>query len=191
YDGMERRTEQPRMHDETTAELVRHLGDPNGWWRDTAQQLIILRQDKSVVPELQRLARSSSNQLERIHALWTLDGLMATDAALIRELLKDPDPQIRLQAIRASETLYKAGDRSLADDVRALSTDPDVEVVMQVLMTLNHLKVPDVKELASSLLETNKAGGVQTVAKVIATTGVNVGRGGGLEMTRSLSPADL
>ena len=191
YDGMERRTEQPRMHDETTAELVRHLGDPNGWWRDTAQQLIILRQDKSVVPELQRLARSSSKQLERIHALWTLDGLMATDAALIRELLKDPDPQIRLQAIRASETLYKAGDRSLADDVRALSTDPDVEVVMQVLMTLNHLKVPDVKELASSLLETNKAGGVQTVAKVIATTGVNVGRGGGLEMTRSLSPADL
>ncbi|MEO1824922.1 MAG: protein containing Coagulation factor 5/8 type, partial [Roseibacillus sp.] len=34
---------QPRMLDETTEELVAHLSHPNGWWRDTAQKLIILR----------------------------------------------------------------------------------------------------------------------------------------------------
>src|SRR5690606_36420590 len=189
YDGIERRTEQPRMHDETTAELVAHLADPNGWWRDTAQQLIILRQDRSVVPALQQMARSSDNQLARIHALWTLDGLEATDAGLIRELLGDSDPQIRRQAIRASETLYKAGDRSLADDLRARTTDDDVHVVMQALMTLNYLKVGDVKEVAEGVLAANKAGGVQTVARAVAE-GITVGRGGGLESTRTLSPEE-
>src|SRR5690606_4806580 len=65
YDGIERRTAQPRMLEESAAELVRHLSDPNGWWRDTAQQLLILKQDKSVVPALQQLARSASRSEER------------------------------------------------------------------------------------------------------------------------------
>ena len=101
-----------RMLNETPAQLVRHLSDPNGWWRDTAQQLFVLAQDKSVVPALKQLARTSPNQLARIHALWTLEGLASADAALVRELMKHGDPQIRIQSIRASETLYKAG-RSL------------------------------------------------------------------------------
>ena len=36
---------------------------------------------------------------------------------------------MRMQAIRASETLYKAGDRSFADDYRALAKDNDTDVV--------------------------------------------------------------
>jgi putative membrane-bound dehydrogenase-like protein len=190
YDGMGRRTEQPRMNGETAAQLVAHLSDPNGWWRDTAQQLLVLKQDKSVVPALQQLARSSSNQLARIHALWTLDGLQATDAALVRAMLKDTDAQIRLQAIRVSETLYKAGDRTLADDIKTLVRDSDTDVVMQALMTLNHLKVPDVKAVAEGVLASNQARGVQTVAKALASTGVVVGRGGALEMTRTLTEAE-
>ena len=47
----------------------------------------------------------------RVHALWTLEGLGALDAALVRDLLHDPEPRVRVQALRASETLYKAGDR--------------------------------------------------------------------------------
>ena len=47
---------------------------PNGWWRDTAQQLLVLEQDKSVVPALQLMARSSKNLLARFHAMWTLEG---------------------------------------------------------------------------------------------------------------------
>ena len=43
----------PRMNNETPAQLVAHLSHPNGWWRDTAQQLLVLKQDKSVVPALQ------------------------------------------------------------------------------------------------------------------------------------------
>ena len=57
------------------------------------------------------MAQTSANQLARIHAMWTLEGLGALDAALVRELLKNTDPKIRIQAIRASESLYKAATR--------------------------------------------------------------------------------
>ncbi len=93
------------------------------------------------MPALKQLARTSPNQLARIHALWTLEGLASADAALVRELMKHTDPQIRIQAIRASETLYKAGDRSFANDYKAMATDADTDVVMQALLTLNTLKV--------------------------------------------------
>ncbi|ODS56060.1 MAG: hypothetical protein ABS36_06420 [Acidobacteria bacterium SCN 69-37] len=191
YEGMGRRTDQPRMHDETATQLVAHLADPNGWWRDTAQQLLVLRQDTSVVPALTTMARTHANPLARIHALWTLDGLAATDAALVRDLMKDADPQIRLQAIRASETLFKAGDRTMADDVKRLVGDADVDVVMQALMTLNALKTPDVKTVAEGTLASNQARGVQIVAKAVASAGVSVGRGGALEATRTLSADEL
>jgi hypothetical protein len=32
----------PHMNTETPAMLVRHLSHPNGWWRDTAQRLLVL-----------------------------------------------------------------------------------------------------------------------------------------------------
>jgi mono/diheme cytochrome c family protein len=166
------------MLSETTAQLVAHLSDANGWWRDTAQQLLVLKQDKSVVPALQKMARSSTEQLARIHALWTLDGLGAVDAALVRQLMEDKDPQIRIQAIRASETLYKAGDKTLAADYKRLNTDSDTDVVMQSLMTMNTLKVPDAAAALKQAQSSNKAKGVQLVASTVLNRGTAGGRGG-------------
>ena len=77
----------PRMHGETPAQLVRHFNHPNGWWRDTAQQLLVLKQDKSVVPALQLMSRSSTNLLARFHAMWTLEGLGALKPTLVRQLM--------------------------------------------------------------------------------------------------------
>ena len=44
----------PHMYSETPAQLVEHFTNPNGWWRDMAQRLLVLKQDKSVVPALSR-----------------------------------------------------------------------------------------------------------------------------------------
>jgi mono/diheme cytochrome c family protein/glucose/arabinose dehydrogenase len=158
---------QPRMLDETPAQLVRHLSHPNGWWRDTAQRLIILKQDMSVVPALHTLARSSSNLVARFHAMWTLEGLGALDAALVRETLKDPSPRMRVQGLRASETLYKAGDRSLAADYTAAARDTDVDVAVQALLTMNVLKVADTKAVIGSTMSGNKARGIQEIGRFL------------------------
>ena len=163
YDGMERNTEKPRMYEETSAELVRHLSNPNGWWRDQAQQLIILNQDKSVTKDLEKLINSSDNELARIHALWTLEGLNSLQVGLIRKLMKDPSPQMRIQALRASESLYKYGEKSLAADYREMVKDSSTEVALQALLSAHVLKVDQIDELISSTLEENKTKGFEVV----------------------------
>ena len=141
--GHDARPHAAAMYSETPAQLVKHLEHANGWWRDTAQKLLVLQQRQ--VAWCRRCGRwrgAAANQLARIHALWTLEGLQSLDAALARELMKSPDPQIRIQAIRASETLYKAGDKSFADDYQAMLEDRDPNVVIQAMLTLNLHKIP-------------------------------------------------
>jgi len=84
----------PHMYDETPAQLVEHLSHPNGWWRDTAQRQLVLRQDTSVVPALERIVRTSDDLLGRFHAMWTLEGLGALDADLVREQVADANPRM-------------------------------------------------------------------------------------------------
>ncbi len=158
---------QPHMLDETPAQLVKHLEHPNGWWRDTAQKLLVLKGDKSVVPALLNLTRTHTNNVVRLQALWTLEGLDAIDPPLIREKFKDPDPKVRAAAIRVSESLYKAGDHSLVPDIVALAKDPDPNVVMQVLVSANLYKWPDWDKLITSTYAENHTYGVQKITPVI------------------------
>ena len=166
---------QPHMLDESPAQLVAHLDHPNGWWRDNAQKLLVLRADKSVVPALVNLARTDTNALARIHALWTLEGLDALDPALVRAKLADPDPQVRVAAIRASETLYHAGDHSLVADILDHAHDPDPAVVVQTLLTANYLRLPQAPALIASTVGANPALGVQKIgAALLKLTGAPV-----------------
>ena len=61
------------------------LDHPVGWWRDTAQRLLVERQDQRAIPLLKDRVRTAANPLCRLHALWTLAGLNALDA-------RDPGP---------------------------------------------------------------------------------------------------
>ncbi len=173
----------PRMLDETAAELVRHLSHPNGWWRDTAQQLLVLRQDTSIVPALEATARRSESVPGRVHALWTLEGLGELRAALVRDLLSDPSPRLRVHALRASETLYKAGDRSFEADYHRILADSDADVALQGMLTLNVVKAPATVQAIRQTMERNPARGVQAIGKTLvsrATTATAAagGRGG-------------
>ena len=47
----------PNMLNEPTSKLFTYLDHPNGWWRDNAQQIIIFRNDLSVVPALKEMAK--------------------------------------------------------------------------------------------------------------------------------------
>ena len=69
----------PRLSKESSDGLVKRLSHPNGWIRDTAQRLLVERADHSVIQELTRLAETTEESaFGRIHALWTLEGLLAT-----------------------------------------------------------------------------------------------------------------
>jgi mono/diheme cytochrome c family protein len=169
YDGMQPDRRQPRMYRESPAQLVKHLEHPNGWWRDTAQKLLVLAGDTSVAPALRMMARSGGSQLGRIHALWTLEGLDSLDAALVRELMKSGDPAIRIQAIRASESLYKKKDHSFAADYAALLKDPDVDVVVQAMLTLRLHRVANHEPLIRGTTDASSARGVKEIGAQLLT----------------------
>ena len=164
YDGIERDKRRPRMLQETPAELVKHLEHPNGWWRDTAQQLLVLGQDQSAVPALESMARESSNELARIHALWTLEGLGALKTTLVKDALKSSRPAIKRQAIRLSENIYQAGDTSLENTVRDLVSDEDADVAIQAILTLKHLNVSQIDNFVrTSIATTTSSAGVREI----------------------------
>ena len=79
--------------------------------------------------------------------------------------MKDKSPRMRVQAIRASETLYKAGDKSFADDYRALTKDADQNVVIQAMLTANLFKLPDAAEVIKAAQAASKAKGVALVGE--------------------------
>jgi mono/diheme cytochrome c family protein/glucose/arabinose dehydrogenase len=155
----------PRMYQESAAQLVEHLRHANGWWRDTAQKLLVLRQDKSVAPALRAMAHGETNQLARIHALWTLEGLGALDGDLAREFMRSPDPQLRIQGIRASESLYKTspGGKSFSGDYRAMTRDPDPSVVIQAMLTINLRIGPEASSLIRATADNSTARGVKEI----------------------------
>jgi mono/diheme cytochrome c family protein len=169
----------PHMNSETSAQLVAHLSHPNGWWRDTAQQLLVLKGDKSVVPALQSVVKTSPNLLARFHAMWTLEGLGALDSALARQMMEDKEPRMRIQAIRASETLYKAGEKSLAQDYERMTKDASVDVAIQAMLTIGRWKVPNSDQLLKATMDANKARGVQVVGSTMLNAAATAGRGRG------------
>jgi mono/diheme cytochrome c family protein/glucose/arabinose dehydrogenase len=162
---------QPHMLSESPAQLVAHLDHPNGWWRDTAQMLIVLHGDKSVAPALNEMARTDKNALARIHAMWTLEGLGALDATLVREKLKDADPHVRIAAVQNSEPFLKKGDAQLMTDVRALAKDSDPNVVIQVMLTGKLLNWPDYSKFAQFTMAASPAAGVKTIGNLVLNAG--------------------
>ena len=153
----------PQMLGETPAQLVAHLTHPNGWWRDTAQKLLILAQDRSVVPALQTMIRSHADHLARFHALWTLEGLGALDAALVRETLRSSEPQLRIAALRAGESVVKAGDRTFAPEILALIQNPDPSIASQAMMTASLLKLPEAKALIQKAAVMSPSPAIKTI----------------------------
>jgi mono/diheme cytochrome c family protein len=97
--------------------------------------------------------------------LWTIEGLGALDLALVRQLMKDPSPRMRVQAIRASETLFKSGARALADDYRAMAADGDADVALQALLTANLFRLPEVEDLIRVTMAANNAKGIQEIGQ--------------------------
>ncbi len=149
--------DRPRMLDESTAELTRHLEHPNGWWRDTAQKLIILREDReTVAPLLQGMARFAQNPLTRLHALWTLEGIGPISRDIVLESFSDRDPRVRRAAVQIAERWINTvdfGDLDL-NRLKPLANDPDPRVAEQLIHTLGTNVITERDDLVNSLIVT-------------------------------------
>ncbi|MHA4895918.1 DUF7133 domain-containing protein [Pedobacter sp. PWIIR3] len=136
YDGIKPDKTLPRMLSLPSAQLVQYLAHPNGWWRDNAQKVLVIRGDKSIAPALTKVATTSASQLARIHALWTLNGLEALDRQTLLGALKDKDAEVRKTAVWICEEAVRKGDAQLVDALEFLKNDENADVRYQLALTL-------------------------------------------------------
>ena len=119
---------QPKMLEDSSEKLVEHLSHPNGWWRDTAQKLLVVRDDAKIAPLLVKTAREAKSPLARLHALWTLEGLDAIELDLLAGSCKDPDARVRAAAVRISERFLPESGAKVLPAYERLLDDPDPNV---------------------------------------------------------------
>ncbi|MBC8152346.1 MAG: c-type cytochrome [Bacteroidetes bacterium] len=122
----------------TPAELVGYLSNPDGWYRDMAQRLLVERNDKSIGSALTSLALKGDNQLGRFHALWTLEGLNALQLDVLLALVSDQNPLISTTALRLLEPFAKTDKQvraTLAKTVLANWEKAPVEQVLQMALS--------------------------------------------------------
>jgi mono/diheme cytochrome c family protein len=139
HTGMKAPPPKPHMNDETAVQLVAHLSDPIGWWRDTAQQLLVQRNDKSAVPALQQLVAQAPDFRTRVQAVWTLAGMGSLDADTVKRALDDSSPYVRNAALRGAEPYLAKGDTEMLAAVMKKAEDSNWQVRRQLAASLGAL----------------------------------------------------
>lgn len=171
YEGGNLEKRQPDLLKASGPELVEALEHPNAWWRDTAQQAIVERKDRSAIPALQRLLETSPKEVTRIYALWTLDGLNAVSDVLLDRTLRDPSAKVRSASVRIHEKALRqlgASEAAALERLAFLVKDPAPEVAVQLALSLGEAKSPRVLELLHAILD--RHGAHPYIPKAIASS---------------------
>src|SRR3954469_12841731 len=129
----------PALSSATAAQLVAALSHANGWWRDTAQRLLVERGETSGAPALRKLAASAPDWRTKLHALWTLDGLDAIDQESVERALSDTKPEVRASAVRLAERYLGSANPAIVKSVLAMADDKNWNVRRQVAASIGEL----------------------------------------------------
>jgi mono/diheme cytochrome c family protein/glucose/arabinose dehydrogenase len=165
----------PHLSNATPADLVKTLSNANGWWRDTAQRLLVQRQDLSAVPLLEKLITQGKapdvTPLAKVHAVWTLGGLDKLTDEVAAAGAKDADPRVRLAALQAADVLLHKHLAPATEEIMShMGNDPDADVRLQLVAT-GAADVPDVQKAAMAILARQLSDPIFRCAAINAATG--------------------
>lgn len=133
----------PNFYEMKTEELVDHLSSPSLWAKRAAWHQITDRQAVDLAEGLVALAADDSqDEITRIHALWSLEGIKHYDEPLMSSLLQDPMDHLRREAVRSLATYSLSAD-ILSEKLKNLIEDKNPTVRSQVIRTLSTLEKAD------------------------------------------------
>jgi len=156
----------PRLSKLSAGELVPYLNHPNGWWRDTAQRLIVERgsqQDETRLVEV----LESSKPLGRLHALWCLEGLGLLQAKHISFALKSGNEKFSSSALMAALSLSQREKNALVPAVAALEAGKESSIYKARL-----LADTGTSKALEALVGALKKNGKNPIVKEAAFTGL-------------------
>ncbi len=167
-----KRDSAPALSKAPVSTLVETLSHPNGWWRDTAQRLLVERNDKSATPALKKLAIGAADFRTRLHALWALDGMESIDPETVTRALADRHRDVRVAAVRVSERWLKEPGHALHAAVVRLTSDGDWAVRAQVAASLGELPVGEREAALASVLDQHAADPIAADAALSGMKGI-------------------
>ncbi len=163
----------PRMSGESTPELVKHLASPNGWWRDTAQRLVIERGDPQAVPLLRAMIAKGRLPQARLHALYALEAQAHLDDGTLLRAMEDVEAHVRQHAVRLAASRLAASPQ-LREAVIRQADFPDPLVRFQVALALGELEGPDKISALVTLAELEARDPIIPIA-IVGSLGRSVG----------------
>lgn len=146
--------------------LTAALGDPNLFWRLTAQRLIVESKSTTAVAKLKEIVKSSTSDQAATHAFYALQGLGAVDAETTKIALASTNRGLRRAAIFHGESpetgsgaITAADSRELAETFIALTRlAPSEEIGKSLHATL-------IASMESVLADPNLADAWQAAAR--------------------------
>jgi len=161
---------------------IKTLDHPALSWRLYAQRGLVLHSGKRALGPLVARLRKTTPVRGRLHAIWALDSLDEPEGrAAVREALADPEPSVRLEAVRcagigrdqkalpamrnllkdgnapvrreAAIALGKLGDQAAAPALMAALGDPDTFAAWSIRHAIRSLGAWDADALRAALLD--------------------------------------
>lgn len=177
----ERRFLSDDWQDVSDDHLLQRLTSRNGWWRDTAQRILVHRGSRpNVVQVLQHLLQHGDHPETRLHALCTLAELEPDDPHTILIALNDDHAEVQRHAVRLSERFLRAGHSEVSNAVLELHTSQNAQLLLQVASVWKLLPAESASAKFSSFLKH-----VQQQPDVLTTalTALNSQNGGPVLLT--------
>jgi putative membrane-bound dehydrogenase-like protein len=125
--------------------LARECASPLFWRRQTAQRLLVERQETSAAPALRPfLADKSSEPSAIIIVLRTLDQLGALRPSDVQPFLRHADTAVRIHALQLADPWFtKAEGRALLDEtLAAAAAETNSRVQIQLALSLGEARAP-------------------------------------------------
>jgi len=158
----------PNFYEVKTSELVSYLKSPSIWAKRAAWHQISdrpIEETRELAKDLILLASDNSqNEVTRIMALWSLEGIKHYDQPLIKALLATRLDNLRREVVRSLQSFSLSAD-ALASLLTKPSTDSNPMIRSQVLRTLDAVKMANAETIGllvgacRSPLEGNAMGG--------------------------------
>ena len=157
----------PQLATASTDELVGALSHSNGWVRDTAQRLLLVREG-DYRTALETVARGGDT-VPALHAIWTLQGRGELQRDLVMELAVQADAHRQAQVLRAGAPLLSPQDLLF---LLAQQPSADEAVTLQLALAMGQFADRvDIRQALAQILTSHQTSPYVTQAVERAVSG--------------------
>lgn len=129
------------------SEWVQLLIHENGWWRSTAQRLILENPDPGLSPTLKNLVSNEKNEKAKVHALYLLASLNTLEEEMVKKALESEHVGLQKNALILAENFP-----GLKNVITQKTNSLSPQVAMQAILSLGQYDDPFTVETFASLL---------------------------------------